>query len=150
MLTGVPTGPLIGVNELIVGGGPVTVNGSAVVQPVVPVSTVTGPVEARSGTVAVMLVGELTMNAPPAMPSNNTSLTAEVKLVPVISTLVPTGPLVGVNELIVGPGDSQVTVNWDGLVAVPNGVVTVIGPVPCGNSCGTPALILVGELTVKP
>src|SRR5262245_52699680 len=65
-----------------------------------------------------------------------------------MSTLVPIGPLEGVKELIVGPGDSQVTVNEDELVAVPFGVLTEIAPVVA--SFGTEVVMLVGELTVKP
>ncbi len=52
---------------------------------------------------------------------------APVRLVPVITTLVPTGPLVGEKLVIVGP--ATVTVKLLALVAVPPGVVTAIGPV---------------------
>ena len=47
---------------------------------------------------------------------------------PVIVTIVPTGPLVGENEVIAG-GPLVVTMKSVLLVAVPRGVVTVIGPV---------------------
>ena len=76
------------------------------------------------------------------MPANLT-LVAPAKPVPVIDTLVPTGPLVGVNELIVGGG---VTVNEAELVAVPPGVATEIGPLVA--PLGTAAVMLVPELTV--
>ena len=46
-------------------------------------------------------------------------------MVPLMVTLVPTGPLVGVKLVIAG----GLTVNALALVAVPPGVVTLIGPV---------------------
>ena len=58
-------------------------------------------------------------------PLNRTAV-APVKFVPLIVTLVPTGPLVGVKLVIVGAG---MTVKLVALVAVPPGVVTVSGPV---------------------
>ena len=51
---------------------------------------------------------------------------APVKFVPLIVTLVPTGPLVGAKLVIVGAG---MTVKLVALVAVPPGVVTLTGPV---------------------
>jgi hypothetical protein len=59
------------------------------------------------------------------VPLNATEV-APVKLVPLIVTLVPTGPLVGAKPVIVGGGT---TVNALLLVAVPPGVVTLSGPV---------------------
>ena len=55
---------------------------------------------------------------------------APVKFVPLIVTLVPTGPLVGVTLVIRGA-----TVKLVPLVAVPPGVVTLSGPVvaPAGT-----------------
>ena len=62
----------------------------------------------------------------------NVTAVAPVKFVPLIVTLVPTGPLVGVKVVIVG-GNS--TVKLLALVAVPPGVVTPSGPVvaPAGT-----------------
>ena len=56
-----------------------------------------------------------------------------VKLVPLIVTLVPAGPLVGVNPVIVGALGAIVKVL--ALLAVPSGVVTLTGPVvaPAGT-----------------
>ena len=51
---------------------------------------------------------------------------APVKFVPLIVTLVPVGPLVGVRLAIVGAG---MTVKLLALVAEPPGVVTLTGPV---------------------
>ena len=57
---------------------------------------------------------------------------APVRLVPVITTLVPTGPLVGLKLVIVG---EPMTVKLLALEAVPPGVVTEIVPVvaPAGT-----------------
>jgi hypothetical protein len=49
-----------------------------------------------------------------------------VKLLPLIVTLAPMAPLVGVTLVIVGAG---ITVKLVALVAVPPGVVTLTGPV---------------------
>jgi hypothetical protein len=68
---------------------------------------------------------------------------APVKLVPLIWTAVPTGPLVGAKLVMVG---GLSTVKLLELVAVPPGVVTLIGPVVAPE--GTVAWIVVGEVTV--
>ena len=67
-----------------------------------------------------------------AVPLNVTAV-APVKFVPLIVTLVPTGPLVGAKLVIVGA--LAPTVKLLALVAVPPGVVTVSGPVvaPAGT-----------------
>jgi hypothetical protein len=56
----------------------------------------------------------------------NFTTLAPVKAVPLIVTPVPTGPLAGVKDEIVGAG---MTVKLEALVAVPPGVVTLTGPV---------------------
>ena len=63
----------------------------------------------------------------------NVTAVAPVKAVPLIVTLVPTGPLVGVKLVIVGA--LAVTVKLLALVAVPPDVVTLSGPVvaPAGT-----------------
>ena len=68
-----------------------------------------------------------------ARPLNATAV-APVKFVPLIVTLVPTGPLAGVKLIIVG-GALLTTVKLFELVAVPPGVVTPSGPVvtPAGT-----------------
>ena len=60
-----------------------------------------------------------------ALPLNVTAV-APVKLVPLIATLLPTRPLAGVKLVIVGAGT---TMNVFALLAMPPGVVTLIGPV---------------------
>ena len=77
------------------------------------------------------------------MPLKVTALTP-VKLVPLIVTLVPTGPLVGLNEVTVG---GAFTVKFEAEVAEPPGVVTPIGPVVA--PLGTVAAIVLDVLTVK-
>jgi hypothetical protein len=81
-----------------------------------------GPVVAPVGTVAVTCVSEFTVKV--AETPLNVRLVAPVKLVPVIVTEVPTGPLVGLKLLMVG-----VTVNVPELDAVPPAVVMPILPV---------------------
>jgi hypothetical protein len=101
------------------------------------------PVFAPVGTVAVICVALLTVKAVAAVLLNLTAV-APVKFVPLTVTLVPTGPLVGVNDVTVGVGT---TVKLPLLVAVPPGAVTAIGPlvVPFAG-CAT---IVVSELTLK-
>jgi hypothetical protein len=60
-----------------------------------------------------------------AVPLNRTAV-APVKFVPLIVTLAPTAPLVGVKLVMVG---GLTTVKEVPLVAVPVGVVTPSGPV---------------------
>jgi hypothetical protein len=91
-----------------------------------------------------MSVDELTTKLGSAVPLN-LRLVTPVKLVPWMSTLVPTGPLVGVNELTVGGGG--MTVNELELAPVPPGEVTEIGPVVA--PLGTIAWISESESTLK-
>src|SRR5438552_11001239 len=72
------------------------------------------------------------------------SAVAPVKLVPLMVTLVPTGPLVGEKLAIVGV---LTTVNEPELVAVPPGAVTL--SVPEVAPAGTVARMVVSEVTVK-
>src|SRR5262249_28846953 len=110
------------------------------------VVTVIGPVVAPEGTVAVICVSELAEYDVALTPLNATAV-APVNPVPVIVTEVPTGPLVGANELIIGAGGG-VTVKTDGAVdAVPPGVVTAIGPLEADD--GTVAVSCVSELNVN-
>ena len=67
-----------------------------------------------------------------------------VNPVPEIVTLVPTGPVVGVNPEIVGDG---MTVKFPLLVAVPPGASTWTGPVVA--PAGTLSVIWVSETTVN-
>jgi hypothetical protein len=75
-------------------------------------------------------VAEVTVKL--ALTALNVTAVAPVKFVPLIVTLVPTGPLAGVKLVIAGAG---ITVKLLVLVAVPPGVVTLNGPVvaPAGT-----------------
>lgn len=66
---------------------------------------------------------------------------------PLIVTVVPTLPLVGLIEPIVGPDGAGVTLKVAALDAVPPPVVTVIGPFVAPD--GTVAVTCVSELTAK-
>jgi hypothetical protein len=107
IVTTVPTGPIAGVNDEIVGagcggGGFVTVKLDPLVAVPPEVVTVIKPLVAPDGTVAVICVSESTVNKAD-VPLNVTEV-APVKAVPVIVTDVPTSPIVGVNNEIVGAG----------------------------------------------
>jgi hypothetical protein len=102
IVTVVPTGPEVGVNEVIVGGLLVVTMKSEVLVTVPSLGTETAirPVVALFGTVAVIWVPAwFTVNV--AFTPLNETWFAFSKLVPVIVTDVPTGPLVGVNPVIV-------------------------------------------------
>src|SRR5918995_578289 len=103
-----------------------------------------GPVVAVAGTVAVICVSELKTNVADT-PLKVTEV-APVNPVPVMTTVVPTGPLVGLNDVIVGTGDG-VTSKFVALAAVPSESVTSMGPSVA--PAGTVAVICVSELTVK-
>ncbi len=78
-----------------------------------------------------------------ALPLNLTTV-ALLKFVPLIVTVVPTRPLVGVKPVIVG---GKRTVKLLALVAVPPGAVTLSGPVVA--PVGTVAWIDVAVVTVN-
>jgi len=131
MTTLVPTGPLAGVNDVIVAvpvapppppppppPGAVTVKPAALFAVPPGVVTAIGPVVAAPGTVAVIWVAESTVNAVAAVALNMTEV-APVRVVPVMTTLVPTGPLVGAKDVIAGE-----TVKLDALSAVTAPTVT--------------------------
>jgi hypothetical protein len=103
--TEVPTGPLVGLNDVIV-GAPVVVTVKFVELVAVPSGLVTaiGPVVAPAGTVVVIFCGLSIVNVAD-VPLKVTLVTLgslPLKFWPWIVTEVPTGPLVGEKELIVG------------------------------------------------
>jgi hypothetical protein len=102
IVTIVPTGPKVGVNDVIV-GTPVLVTVNLWELQAVPPGVVTQifPVVAPLGTVAVIWVDEPPEKVVADVPPNVTAV-APVRVVPVIVTIVPIGPEVGVNEVIVG------------------------------------------------
>jgi hypothetical protein len=69
------------------------------------------------------VVADVTVTFVALTPLNQTEAPA-VKFVPVIATVVPTGPFAGAKLVIVGAA-----MKLDELVAVPPGVVTLNGPV---------------------
>jgi hypothetical protein len=96
------------------------------------------PLVAPKGTVAVIEVGELMVNDPALTPPPNfTSVTVD-RLVPVIVTLEPTTPLVGVKPVITG---EPVTLKLFVEVPVPSIVVTEIFTAPTAAVAGTVATI---------
>ncbi|HYR17113.1 MAG TPA: hypothetical protein VEQ67_23290, partial [Mycobacterium sp.] len=141
MVTLVPTGPVVGVKLEIV-GGLMTVKLPVLLAVPPEVVTLIGPVAAPAGTVAVIAVAELTVKLA-LVPLNRTAL-APVKFVPLMVTLVPTGPVVGVKLEIVG---GLTNVKLPVLLAVPPAVVTLIDPLEA--PAGTVAVIVVAEFTVK-
>ena len=128
--------------KLVIVGGLTTVNELLLVAVPPGVVTLSGPVVAPAGTVAWIAVAELTVKL--ALTPLKATAVAPVRLVPLMVTLAPTGPLVGAKLVIVGSGT---TVNAVLLVAEPPGVVTLSGPVVAPT--GTVAWIAVAEVTVK-
>jgi hypothetical protein len=142
IVTLVPTGPLAGVKLVIAGAGAdPTVNALALVATPPGVVTLSVPVVAPAGTVAWIAVAEVTVKEVALTPLNATAV-APLKFVPLIVTLVPTGPLVGEKLDIVGGGGT--TVNALALLAVPAGVDTL--NVPVVAPAGTVAWIDVSEI----
>jgi hypothetical protein len=147
ILTDVPTRPLVGLNEVIV-GPPELVTLKLLELVAVPWGVVTRirPSVAPFGTCAVMRLALLTLND--AATLLNVTEVAPVKFDPLIVTEVPTGPLVGLNEVIVGPPEPPpelVTLKLLELVAVPSELWTRMGPsLPL---LGTVAVIVVSLTT---
>src|SRR5205814_10567765 len=106
------------------------------------VVTLIGPLVAPAGTVAVIAVAELTVKL--ALVPLNSTAEAPVKLVPLMVTLVPTGPLPGVKLEIVG---GLMTVKLAALLAVPSEVVT--RSEARRVAAGSGAVSAVAEATVK-
>ena len=80
----------------------VTVNGLGLVAVPPGVVTVTEPDVANAGTPVVIVVLFFTLKLGPTLTPLNFTAVAPVKFVPVIVTSAPTGPLAGVNVVIVG------------------------------------------------
>ena len=94
----------------MVKSGTVTVKLAADRLAPVGVVTLIGPLVAPDGTVRVIWVSELTVND--AEVPFTAAAVAPVKLAPVTVTVVPTGPLVGENPLIVGAGADPEARMW--------------------------------------
>src|SRR5687768_13504365 len=89
-----PTCAFTGENVVITGGAPY-VKPDCIAVPY-PFVTTTLP-DAPAPTVAVMLVGEFTVNDAAGIPPNETAVAPD-RLLPVIVTIVPEVPNVGLNE----------------------------------------------------
>src|SRR5256885_17097694 len=120
-----PAGPLAGLTPEIVGGTS-TVKLLALVAVPPEVVTLSGPVVAPAGTIAWITVVDVTVKVAALVPLKLTAVRL-VKLVPLMVTVAPTGPLAGVKPVIVGP--LAETVKLLVLVAVPPDGVTLNGPV---------------------
>jgi hypothetical protein len=146
IVTVVPGAPDAGDIELIVGPlGAALGTVKSLVLCAVPPGVVTAilPEVAFVGTEVRICVLETTLNTA-AVPLNVT-LVAPLRFVPVTVTVVPDAPELGENAEIVGI--APVTVNELGLVALPDGVVTVMAPLVAPD--GTDAWICVDETTLK-
>jgi len=143
MVTVVPTGPLVG-EKLIVAPAP-TVKFVALSAVPLGVVTCNGPVLAPTGTVAVIEVGELTVNTVAAVVLNMTPVVPQ-KFVPVMFTVEPTGPVAGENDVIVAAA-AEATTKLPALTVLPDGASTAM--VPVDAPAGTVVVIEVSEATVN-
>lgn len=100
-VTLLPMIPLVGVNAVI-DGGPVTVKLLELLPVAAELVTLIVPVLAPLGTLARICVAESTTKPGAATPLNATCVML-LKLLPVIVTGVPTGPLLGLKDVIDGP-----------------------------------------------
>src|SRR5258707_757630 len=100
MISRVDGSSLVGATVVVVGDRVTTVNAVLLVAVPAGVVTLSGPVVAPTGTVAWIAVAEVTVKL--ALTPLKATAVAPVKLVPLIVTFVPTGPLLGVKPVIVG------------------------------------------------
>src|SRR5207245_5839892 len=121
IVTLVPTDPLVGAKLVIVVDPLPTVKAPLLVAVPAGVVTLSGPVVAPAGTVAWIAVSEVTVKL--ALTPLKATAVAPVKLVPLMVTLVPAGPLVGAKLVIVG--DALPTVHAALLAAAPRGEATL-------------------------
>ena len=140
--------PVVGVNEVTVGGGGTNVNSpvEVPVPPAVVTEILTVPAACVRVT-ALMVVGPVTVKLAAVVVPNLTAV-APMKPVPVTVTVTPplVVPVPGVNEVMVGMGATYL--KWLVDVAVPPTVVTETVTVPATCDLVT-ALIVVELVTVK-
>lgn len=137
IVTAVLAEPLVGLKEVMVGGGTKIKPALLAVPPGVVTET---PPDAPEATMAVMVVEETLMIEAEGTPPKVAPLAPE-RFVPVMVTVAPIPALVGSNEEIVGAG---IKVN-PAFAAVPPGVVMETSPEAPDP---TTAVILVGETTL--
>jgi hypothetical protein len=148
MTTLVPTLPLVGVNDVIVGAAATVKLATLLTWEKVGVVTRIGPFVAPTGTTAVTDVAEFTVTLTADVALNTT--VAPQRFVPVIVTLVPTGPLVGVNDEIVGASVAKTSkLSLATSVDVPSPFVTLTLVAPVAAPHGTVAVSVVGPVTVN-
>ena len=104
----------------------------------------TGPVVVPVAGTAVRVLGACTVKLLADVPLNVTAVTL-TNSVPVIVIEVPTRPFVGVKPEMVGAANTMKLV---ALVAVPAGVVTVMGPVVAPAGTLVARLVVVADVTV--
>src|SRR5437879_5790348 len=121
MVTAVPTGPEVGFRLVMAGAEEVTVKFTPLLA-TPPTVTTTLPVVAPLGTDATMLVA-LQLVVVAVVPLKVTAPVVP-KLVPVMVTAVPTGPVVGFR--LVMAGADEVTVKFTPLLATPPTVTTTL------------------------
>ena len=149
IVTLVPGLPLAGVNDVIVGAAPTPKLVALVAAAEPAVVTWIGPEVAPVGTVAVIDVPDTTVNEVAAVALNWT-VVAPQKFVPVMVTTVPTGPPVGVNDVIVGAAAAETLKSSSRPLsndAAP--LLTTTLPVPVIAAHGTVAVIDVSDPTVN-
>jgi len=107
------------------------VNALALVAVPPAVVTLSGPVVAPTGTVATIVVADVTVKVA-GVPLNRTAV-VPVKFAPLMVTPLPTTPLAGEKVVTIGAG---MTVKLFALDAVPSGVVTTSRPegAPAGTA----------------
>ena len=135
----VPAGPLVGLKLVMVGGG-VTVKATPLLA-TPPTMTTTFPVVAPAGTHAEMAVSVQTTGVT-AVPLNVTVLPGcdGPKFAPAIVTEIPTGPELGLKDVILGGGG--VTIKPMPLLATPLTVTTTFPLLVAPLGTGTTMLVL--------
>jgi hypothetical protein len=139
MTTLVPTGPLVGVNDVML-VAPAGVKLVVLATVPAPVVTWIGPVEAPAGTVAVIWLFEFTVNV--AAVRLNATAVAPQKPLPTMTTDVPVPPVGGENDVIVGATAGVTTWKLDALVPLPSASTTTSCAVPV-EPTGTVVVICV-------
>ena len=138
MVTEVPASPKFGLRDEMLGGTTVKLIPLLATPPTV---TTTFPVVAPLGTGAKMSVA-LQLVGVAVIPLKVTVLVPceAPRFDPMILTDVPTGPSVGLRDVIPGPGPEVVTVNSNPLLAIPPTVTTTL---PVVAPLGTATIMLV-------
>ena len=146
MVTMVPSGPVVGEKEVMMGGA-VMVTSKSVSLSSKPSALVTliGPEEAPEGTEAVSSEDEMMAKEAAGVLLKATLVVPE-KLLPKMVTMVPSGPVVGEKEVMMG-GAVMVTSKSVSLSSKPSALVTLIGPEEAPE--GTEAVSSEDEMMAK-